>query len=389
MLALAAVLFVVEFIADKVPYLDSAWDAIHTFIRVPAGAILMVAAVADVDPALRLAAGVIGGSLALTTHSAKATARLAANTSPEPFSNVLLSTVEDMATVFLLGVAASHPVLAGLVLILVLGICVALLVHLLPIHSGVFREVEPLLEQSTNGIDFVKIRQTLASQTAWQREVLKTARVASHRGGRRALPAGACLYFMHLFCYCSGLISQGDGRMSGHSKWHSIKHKKGAADAKRGKIFTSIIKEITVAARIGGGDPDGNPRLRTIIDKAKSVNMPADNIKRAIQKGTGELPGQSYEDATYEGFGPSGVAVVVEAVTDNKNRTVSEIRHVFGKHGGNMGQTGSVAHLFSRKGLIVVEKSKVSEDTLMAVALDAGAEDMQGEGDAFRGLYLA
>ena len=124
--------------------------------------------------------------------------------------------------------------------------------------------------------------------------------------------------------------------MSGHSKWHSIKHKKGAADAKRGKIFTSIIKEITVAARIGGGDPDGNPRLRTIIDKAKSVNMPADNIKRAVQKGTGELPGQSYEDATYEGFGPSGVAVVVEAVTDNKNRTVSEIRHVFGKHGGNM-----------------------------------------------------
>jgi YebC/PmpR family DNA-binding regulatory protein len=176
--------------------------------------------------------------------------------------------------------------------------------------------------------------------------------------------------------------------MSGHSKWHSIKHKKGAADAKRGKIFTSIIKEITVAARIGGGDPDGNPRLRTIIDKAKSVNMPADNIKRAIQKGTGELPGQSYEDATYEGFGPSGVAVVVEAVTDNKNRTVSEIRHVFSKHGGNMGQTGSVAHLFSKKGLIIVEKSKVSEDTLMAVALDAGAEDMQGEGDAFE-VYTA
>jgi YebC/PmpR family DNA-binding regulatory protein len=176
--------------------------------------------------------------------------------------------------------------------------------------------------------------------------------------------------------------------MSGHSKWHSIKHKKGAADAKRGKIFTSLIKEITVAARIGGGDPDGNPRLRTVIDKAKAVNMPADNIKRAIQKGTGELPGQSYEDATYEGYGPAGVAVIVEAVTDNKNRTVSEIRHVFGKHGGNLGQTGSVAHLFHRKGFIIVEKSKVNEDTLMSIALDAGAEDMQDSGDTFE-VYTA
>ena len=176
--------------------------------------------------------------------------------------------------------------------------------------------------------------------------------------------------------------------MSGHSKWHSIKHKKGAADAKRGKIFTSLIKEITVAARIGGGDPDGNPRLRTVIDKAKAVNMPADNIKRAIQKGTGELPGQSYEDAIYEGYGPTGVAVIVEAVTDNKNRTVSEIRHVFGKHGGNLGQTGSVAHLFHRKGFIIVEKSKVNEDALMSIALDAGAEDMQDTGDTFE-VYTA
>ncbi|MBM3803074.1 MAG: YebC/PmpR family DNA-binding transcriptional regulator [Acidimicrobiia bacterium] len=176
--------------------------------------------------------------------------------------------------------------------------------------------------------------------------------------------------------------------MSGHSKWHSIKHKKGAADAKRGKIFTSIIKEITVAARIGGGDPDGNPRLRTIIDKAKGVNMPAENIKRAIQKGTGELPGQSYEDATYEGFGPSGVAVVVEALTDNKNRTVSEIRHLFSKHGGHLGQTGSVAHMFNKKGLIVVEKSRVGEDALMSVVLDAGAEDLQSEGEAFE-VYTA
>ena len=171
--------------------------------------------------------------------------------------------------------------------------------------------------------------------------------------------------------------------MSGHSKWHSIKHKKGAADAKRGKIFTGMIKEITVAARLGGGDPDGNPRLRTIIAAAKAVNMPGENIKRAIQKGTGELPGQSYEDAIYEGFGPAGVAVLVEAVTDNKNRTVSEIRHVFTKHGGNLGQTGSVAHMFHKKGLIVVEKSKASEDSLMSIVLEAGAEDMNDTGDSF------
>jgi YebC/PmpR family DNA-binding regulatory protein len=171
--------------------------------------------------------------------------------------------------------------------------------------------------------------------------------------------------------------------MSGHSKWHSIKHKKAAADSKRGKIFTSLIKEITVAARIGGGDADGNPRLRTAVLAAKGVNMPAENIKRAIQKGTGELPGQSYEDAAYEGFGPGGVAVIVEAVTDNKNRTVSEIRHVFAKHGGNLGQTGSVTHLFHKKGLIVVDKSKTSEDALMGVALDAGAEDLKDAGEVF------
>lgn len=171
--------------------------------------------------------------------------------------------------------------------------------------------------------------------------------------------------------------------MSGHSKWHSIKHKKGAADAKRGKIFTGMIKEITVAARLGGGDPDGNPRLRTIIAAAKAVNMPSENIKRGIQKGTGELPGQRYEDAIYEGYGPAGVAVLVEAVTDNKNRTVSEIRHVFGKHGGNLGQPGSVAHMFHKKGLIVVEKSKASEDSLMSIVLEAGGEDMKDTGDSF------
>ena len=138
--------------------------------------------------------------------------------------------------------------------------------------------------------------------------------------------------------------------MSGHSKWHSIKHKKGAADAKRGKLFTSLIKEITIAARIGGGDAEGNPRLRTAISTAKAANMPAENIKRAVQKGTGELPGLSYEDATYEGYGPNGIAVLIEAVTDNKNRTVSEIRHLFAKNGGNLGQSGCVSHLFQKKG---------------------------------------
>jgi YebC/PmpR family DNA-binding regulatory protein len=171
--------------------------------------------------------------------------------------------------------------------------------------------------------------------------------------------------------------------MSGHSKWHSIKHKKAAADSKRGKIFTSLIKEITVAARMGGGDPDGNPRLRTAVLAAKAVNMPSENIKRAIQKGTGELPGQSYEDAAYEGYGPGGVAVLVTAVTDNKNRTVSEIRHLFAKHGGNLGQTGSVAHMFHKKGLLVVEKNKISEDALMGLVLEAGAEDMKEAGEVF------
>ena len=176
--------------------------------------------------------------------------------------------------------------------------------------------------------------------------------------------------------------------MSGHSKWHSIKHKKAAADAKRGKIFTSLIKEITVAARIGGGDPDGNPRLRTAVLAAKGVNMPAENIKRAIQKGTGELPGQSYEDAAYEGYGPGGVAMMVEVVTDNKNRTVSEIRHIFAKHGGNLGETGCVSWMFHKKGFIVVEKSKANEDALLNIVLEAGADDMQESGDNFD-IYTA
>ena len=171
--------------------------------------------------------------------------------------------------------------------------------------------------------------------------------------------------------------------MSGHSKWHSIKHKKGAADAKRGKLFTSLIKEITIAARIGGGDAEGNPRLRTAISAAKGANMPAENIKRATQKGTGELPGLSYEDATYEGYGPNGIAVFIEAVTDNKNRTVSEIRHLFAKNGGNLGQSGCVSHLFQKKGLIFINKSSTDEDKLMTIALEAGAEDLKDSGEVF------
>jgi YebC/PmpR family DNA-binding regulatory protein len=171
--------------------------------------------------------------------------------------------------------------------------------------------------------------------------------------------------------------------MSGHSKWHTIKHKKGAADAKRGKIFTRIIKELTVAARGGGGDPDMNPRLRTIVAEAKSVNMPADNIKRAIQRGTGELPGVSYDEITYEGYGPGGAAVIVETLTDNKNRTVGEIRHTLAKFGGNLAAENSVAWMFDKKGYIVVDKAKASEDTLMAAAIDAGADDMRDDGEAW------
>jgi YebC/PmpR family DNA-binding regulatory protein len=169
--------------------------------------------------------------------------------------------------------------------------------------------------------------------------------------------------------------------MSGHSKWHTIKHKKGAADAKRGKVFTRIIKELTVAARSGGGDPDANPRLRTVIAEAKSVNMPADNIKRAIQRGTGELPGVSYEEVTYEGYGPGGAALIIEALTDNKNRTVGEIRHLLSKHGGNLGESNSVAWMFEKKGYVVVEKSKAQEEALMSAALDAGADDMRDDGE--------
>ena len=169
--------------------------------------------------------------------------------------------------------------------------------------------------------------------------------------------------------------------MSGHSKWHTIKHKKGAADAKRGKIFTRIIKELTVAARNGGGDQATNPRLRTIIAEAKSVNMPADNIKKAIQRGTGELPGIIYEEITYEAYGPGGSALIIETMTDNKNRTVGELRHMLEKHAGNLASTNAVAWMFSKKGLIVVEKAKADEEKLLGIVLEAGADDVADEGD--------
>ena len=169
--------------------------------------------------------------------------------------------------------------------------------------------------------------------------------------------------------------------MSGHSKWATIKHKKGALDAKRGKIFTRLIKEITMAARQGGGDADANPRLRTAVAAAKAENMPADNIKRAIQRGTGELPGTTYEEITFEGYGPGGVALLVEVTTDNRNRTVSEIRHTFTKNGGNLGESGSVNWMFHKKGYIVVPKDAAKEDDLMNIVLENGGEDLRDDGE--------
>ncbi len=174
--------------------------------------------------------------------------------------------------------------------------------------------------------------------------------------------------------------------MSGHSKWHTIKHKKGAADAKRGKVFTRLIKELTVAARSGGGDPGMNPRLRTIIAAAKEVNMPADNIKKAILRGTGELPGVIYDEITYEAYGPGGSALIIETLTDNKNRTVGELRHMLEKHSGNLGATNSVAWMFSKKGHIVIEKAKADEEKLLNTALEAGADDVQDDGDSWEVL---
>ena len=171
--------------------------------------------------------------------------------------------------------------------------------------------------------------------------------------------------------------------MSGHSKWSTIKHKKAAKDAKRGKLFTKLIKEITVAAKLGGGDINANPRLRTAVTTARANSMPADNIDRAIKKGTGELEGVTYEEVTYEGYGPGGAAVLVMAMTDNRNRTVSELRHLFGRFGGNMGESGCVAWMFAKKGVLTVDKQTADEERLIEVALEAGADDVADDGDVF------
>src|SRR5450631_3340062 len=171
--------------------------------------------------------------------------------------------------------------------------------------------------------------------------------------------------------------------MSGHSKWATIKHKKGAADAKRGKIFTTLIKEITMAAKGGGGDAEGNPRLRTAIAAAKAENMPNDNIKRAIQRGTGELEGANYEEITFEGYGPGGVAVIIEVTTDNRNRAVSESRHSFAKNGGNLGESNSVRFMFSKKGIIAISKNLANEEQLMNIVIENGGDDLIDEGDTW------
>lgn len=171
--------------------------------------------------------------------------------------------------------------------------------------------------------------------------------------------------------------------MSGHSKWHSIKHKKAATDSKRGRIFTRLIKEMTAAARMGGGDVDANPRLRLAVATAKASNMPAENIKRAIMRGTGELPGVSYEDVNYEGYGPGGVAIFMQVLTDNRNRTVAELRHLLSKNGGNLGETGCVGWMFDRKGYFVVEKSASDEEKLLDLVLSAGGEDLREDGDNY------
>ena len=177
--------------------------------------------------------------------------------------------------------------------------------------------------------------------------------------------------------------------MSGHSKWSTIKHKKGAADAKRGKLFTRIIKEMTVAAREGGGNVESNARLRKAVDDAKAANMPADNIKRAVQRGTGELPGVQYEEVSYEGYGPGGAALFVEVLTDNKNRTLPEIRHLFSKNGGNLGENGCVRFMFEKKGYFAVERDKITEDRMMEIALEAGADDLSTDDPDVYEIYTS
>jgi len=177
--------------------------------------------------------------------------------------------------------------------------------------------------------------------------------------------------------------------MSGHSKWSTIKHKKGAADAKRGKIFSRLAKEITIAAKTGGGDPAGNPRLRTVLMEARSVNMPKENIERAIKKGTGELPGVSYDEVRYEGYAPGGIALIIDILTDNKNRTVAEIRHLLTRHGGSMAETNAVAWNFEQKGLIVIPKSACNDDEMLEKAIEAGAEDVDSSGEDFHEVTTA
>ena len=171
--------------------------------------------------------------------------------------------------------------------------------------------------------------------------------------------------------------------MSGHNKWSTIKHKKGAADAKRGKVFSKLIKELTIAARMGGGDPDGNPRLRTALNTARNANMPKENIERAIKRGTGEIEGVNYEEIIYEGYGPGGVAVMVEALTDNKNRTVAEIRHIFDKYNGNLGETGCVNWMFQKRGMVAISAEGLTEDEVMELAMENGAQDVAVEEDTF------
>jgi YebC/PmpR family DNA-binding regulatory protein len=214
----------------------------------------------------------------------------------------------------------------------------------------------------------------------WARkpEYTKPLRWYTHRGGagphRQGFVVGAGVI--------AGIFTSIEVSMSGHSKWATIKHKKGALDAKRGKIFTRLLREIAMAAK-GGGNPDSNARLRTAIAAAKAENMPQDNIKRAIQRGTGELEGVSYEEITFEGYGPGGVAIIVDTLTDNRNRTVSEIRHAFSKNGGNLGSTGSVLHMFSKKGVIDIEKANATEEKLMDIVLEHGGEDLRDEGEVW------
>jgi YebC/PmpR family DNA-binding regulatory protein len=171
--------------------------------------------------------------------------------------------------------------------------------------------------------------------------------------------------------------------MSGHNKWSTIKHKKGAADAKRGKMFSKLIKEITIAARMGGGDADGNPRLRTAVNAARAANMPKENIDRAIKRGTGEIEGVTYEEVVYEGYGPGGVAIIIEVLTDNRNRTVAEVRHIFDKYSGNLGESGCVAWMFDKKGVVALSAEGLTEDDVMELALEAGAQDVKSEGETF------